>query len=78
MKQYNYKYCVYYNNLCAGVAFVCAFDRLADALRKKDYIQNSGGGCCDVVKKRFRAGSDQPITKSIYNNYRFSEYDLFL
>ena len=78
MKKYNYKYCVYYNNVCAGVAFVCAFDSLIDALNKKNAIQNNGGGCCDVVKKRFRAGSDRPETYGIYNNYIYSEYDLYI
>ena len=75
MKKYIYKYCVYYNNMCAGVAFICAYNRLIDALNKKERIQNSGG-CCDVVKKRFLPGADRPIYNSVYNNYRYFEYDL--
>lgn len=76
MKKYNYKYCVYYNNMCAGVMFICAYDNLIDALSKKERIQSSGGGCCDVVKKRFYFGSDKPIHGAIYNNYKYSAYDL--
>ena len=77
MKKYNYKYCVYYNNMCAGVAFVCAYNRLIDAMNKKRAIESSGGGCCDVVKKRFTPGADQPIYNNIYNNYKYSNYDLY-
>jgi hypothetical protein len=77
MKKYNYKYCVYYNNMCAGVLFIAAFDSLQDALNKKHAIEYSPrGGCCDVVKKRIRAGAEQPINNSIYNNYKYSFYDL--
>mgnify|MGYP003301700481 CR=1 FL=1 len=77
MKKYIYRYCVYYNNMCAGVQFVAAFDSLCDALNKKHAIQYSPrGGCCDVVKKRFKPGADRPINSSIYNNYKYSEYDI--
>ena len=74
--KYNYKYCVYLNNMCAGVQFVKAFDRLIDALNYKEHLQ-SVRGCCDVVKKRFVAGAERPAIEHIYNNYRYSEYDLF-
>ena len=76
MKKYIYKYCVYLNNCCSGVRFVCACDGLIEALNKKEQIQNNGGGCCDVVKKRFIIGGTTPIINPIYNNYRYSGYDL--
>lgn len=77
MKKYIYKYCVYYNNACAGVQFVAAFSSLYDALNKKCAIQYSPrGGCCDVVKKRFKPGAAGPINNSICNNYKYSEYDI--
>ena len=76
-QKYKYKYCVYYNNMCAGVQFVAAFDNLCDALNKRRAIQyGPRGGCCDVVKKRFQAGADRPINNSICNNYKYNEYDL--
>ena len=74
--KYNYKYCVYFNNCGAGVQFVKAFDRLIDALNYKEDLQRRRG-CCDVVKKRFLINSDKPTTGGIYNNYKYSEYDLF-
>ena len=77
MKKYNYKYCVYFNNCCAGVQFIKAFNRLIDALNYKEYIQNGGRGCCDVVKKRFFAGYEKPANIYISNNYKYSEYDIF-
>ena len=77
MKKYNYKYCVYKNNMCAGVQFVCTCDSLIQALNKKEYIQNNGGGCCDVVKKRLFAGAARPANIYISNNYKYSEYDLY-
>ena len=77
MKKYNYKYCVYYNNACAGVQFIAAFDKLIDALNKKRAIEyGPRGGCCDVVKKRFLAGAARPMRGGLYNNYRYSFYDL--
>lgn len=69
--KYIYKYCVYYNNMRAGVAFICAFDDLRAALEKKRAIQYSGGGCCDVVKKRFTPGAARPINGYIYNNTKY-------
>ena len=77
MKKYNYKYCVYYNNMCAGVLFKRAYNRLIDAMNDKARTESNGGGCCDVVKKRFMPGSDKPICNSIYNNYKYSDYDLY-
>lgn len=76
MKKYNYKYCVYFNNCGAGVQFLKAFNRLIDALNYKEYLQNSGRGCCDVVKKRFLAGDEKPANIYIYNNYKYYFYDL--
>lgn len=76
MKKYEYLYCVFTNNLRSGVQFVCALPTLRQALREKDYLQNSGWGCCDIVKKRFYTGTTTPISRSICNNYRYSEYDL--
>lgn len=76
MKNYNYKYCVYFNNCGAGVQFVKAFKRLADAINYKENLQRRAG-CCDVVKKRFYAGNETPLKKSICNNYRYTEYDLY-
>jgi hypothetical protein len=77
MKKYTYKYCVYYNNMCAGVLFKRAYNRLTDAMNDKARTESSGGGCCDVVKKRFLPGMDRPMCAGIYNNYKYSEYDLY-
>lgn len=77
MKKYKYKYCVYLNNCCAGVQFVKAFNRLIDALNYKENLQRRAG-CCDVVKKRFFAGDEKPASVYIYNNYKYSEYDLYI
>jgi hypothetical protein len=62
--------------MCDGVQFVTAFNDLATALTHKRHIEYSGGGCCDVVKKRFIPGQDKPIHNTIYNSYRYSEFDL--
>lgn len=75
MKKYEYLYCVFTNNLRSGVQFVCAVPTLRQALREKEYLQHIFG-CCDVVKKRFLKGTTTPLTKSICNNYKYSEYDL--
>lgn len=75
MKKYNYKYCVYFNNCGAGVQFVKAFNSLIEALNYKEDLQRRNG-CCDVVKKRFRAGHEKPENISIYNNYKYNNYDL--
>ena len=69
--KYIYKYCIYKNNMRDGVQFIAAVDNLTDALSKKRAIEYSGGGCCDVVKKRFARGASRPIVKSIYNNYKY-------
>lgn len=69
--KYTYKYCVYKNNMCAGVMFVATHATLTAALRHKEHIQNNGGGCCDVVKKRFIAGQNKPTNNNIYNNTRY-------
>lgn len=74
--KYEYKYCVYKNNMCDGVLLVRSYNNLRDALNCKERIQSSGGGCCDVVRKKFVIGASEPTTKSICNNYRYSEYDL--
>ncbi len=71
-----YKYCVYYNNCGVGVQFVKAFERLIEALNYKEYLQNSGCGCCDVVKKRFKTGGEKPVYNYIGNNYKYNWYDL--
>jgi hypothetical protein len=76
MKKYQYKYCVFTNNLRDGVIFLCSCDTLPQALNKREYLQYSGWGCCDIVKKRIIPGELFPINESIYNNYRYSEYDL--
>ena len=76
MNKYNYKFCVYKNNMRDGVYFVSAHKTLAQALTKKGIIEYSGGGCCDVVKKRFKAGENVPASNYIYNCYKYSEYDL--
>ena len=75
MKKYSYRYCVYFNNCGASVQFVKAFNHLIDALNYKEDLQRRHG-CCDVVKKRFEMGAATPINLYIYNNYRYSEYDL--
>ena len=74
--KYVYKYCVYKNNMCDGVLFVTAYNDLRTALVRKRDIEWNGGGCCDVVKKRFIPGQSKPVNNSICNNYRYSEYDL--
>ena len=66
--KYIYKFCVYKNNMRDGVQYVTAFKNIYDALSYKNYIQNTGGGCCDVVKKRFLINDAKPINNSIYNN----------
>lgn len=71
-----YKYCVYRNNLKWGVMFFAAFDSLGRALMCKEHLQNTGGGCCDVVKKRIDPTTGRPLINNIYNNYKYSEYDL--
>lgn len=76
MKKYDYKYCVYKNNLRDGTRFVCAYDSLINALNKKEYLQSTGGGCCVVVKKKFLKGSTTPIITNISNNHWYSEHDL--
>ncbi len=77
MKKYIYKFCVYKNNMRDGVQFVKAFDSLSGALSYKEYQQfYAGGGCCDVVKKRFLPGENRPEIMSIYNNYKYTEYDI--
>lgn len=68
---YVYKFCVYKNNLRDGVQFVTAFKNLYDALSYKYYLQNTGGGCCDVVKKRFLKNGVKPLIYSIYNNIKY-------
>jgi hypothetical protein len=75
--KYIYKFCVYKNNARDGVQFVRAFDSLPGALSYQWYLQmHAGGGCCDVVKKRFLPGSSTPLNNTIYNNYKYSDYDL--
>lgn len=66
-----YKFCVYKNNMRDGVQFMRAFDSLESALNYQNYLQNTGGGCCDVVKKRFLPGDNKPLYNSIYNNVRY-------
>lgn len=74
--KYVYNFCVYKNNARDGVQFVAAYNSLNDAHKQKRRIEYSGGGCCDVVKKRFRPGAEKPINNSIYNNYKFNIFDL--
>ena len=76
MRKYEYKYCVYKNNVCDGILFVRSYKSLREALNDKERIQSSGGGCCDVVKKKFVIGASEPTTRHIYDNYKYSEYDL--
>ena len=76
MRKYEYKFCVYKNNMCDGVLYVRSYRTLSEALRDKAKIEMSGGGCCDVVKKKFVIGASEPTTRRIYDNYRYSEYDL--
>ena len=78
MNKYEYKFCVFTNNLRDGVQFLCSCDSLIKALKKRDFLQCDGWGCCDIVKKRFYKGTTTPINKSIYNNYKYSEYDLYV
>jgi hypothetical protein len=54
-----------------GVQFVRAFDSLSYAIAYKEHLQNTGGGCCDVVKKRFLPGDNKPLHNSIYNNVKY-------
>ena len=58
---YKYKYCIYTNNARDGVRFVAAFDTLQQAQREKDRKQATGGGCCDILKKRFSPYSKKPL-----------------
>ena len=74
--KYQYKYCVYYNNMCMGIQFIKAFETLSRALMYKHDIEMSGRGCCDVVKKRFLQGDNKPLYNYSYDNYKYSEYDL--
>ena len=76
MRTYEYKFCVYKNNMRDGILFVRSCKSLREALAEKARIQSSGGGCCDVVKKKFVIGANKPTTMSICNNYRYSELDL--
>ena len=78
MKKYEYRYCVYKNNLRDGIRYLRSYRTLGEALRDKAEIEMSGGGCCNVVKKKFLIGSSQPHIVSICNNYRYSELDLYL
>ena len=71
-----YKYCVYKNNLRDGIQFYAAFDSLGRALICKAWIEQSRGGCCDVVKKRIHPATGTPLKNYTYNNYKYSEYDL--
>jgi hypothetical protein len=77
MKTYNYKYCVYFNNCGVSVQFVKAFNHLIDALNYKEELQRRAG-CCDVVKKRFYNEGEKPENIYIFNNYKYSEYDLYI
>lgn len=76
MRTYEYRYCVYKNNMRDGVLFVRSYNNLRDALNDKERIQSNGGGCCDVVKKKFVIGASEPTTRYICDNYKYSEYDL--
>ena len=76
MKKYKYRFCVYKNNLCDGIRYLRSYRTLGEALRDKAEIEMSGGGCCSVVKKKFLIGKSEPTVVSIYNNYRYSEWDL--
>lgn len=76
MEKYKYRFCVYKNNLRDGIRYVRSYRTLGEALRDKAEIEMSGGGCCDVVKKRFLVGASKPTTMSIYNNYRYHEWNL--
>lgn len=76
MRKYEYKYCVYKNNMRDGVLFVKSYKSLREALNDKERMQSGGGGCCDVVKKKFVIGASEPTTRCIYGNYKYSEYDL--
>ena len=71
IKTYSYKFCVFRNNLRDGVQFVAAFDSLEYALMCKEHLQNTGGGCCDVVKKRFLSKYNKPVDNRIYNNVKY-------
>ena len=70
MKKYIYKYCVYTNNMCAGILFIKAFDNVRDALFYKEQYQQCNG-CCDVVRKRFIPGTDKPLKRGIYGLTRY-------
>ena len=76
MKKYKYRFCVYKNNICDGIIYVRSYKNLGEALQAKAGIQMRGGGCCDVVKKKFLLGENEPIVTSIRNNYRYGELDL--
>jgi hypothetical protein len=71
MKKYLYKFCVYKNNLRDGIQFVAAFDSLRYALECKTHLQNTGGGCCDVVKKKIHPQTLKPLKNSIFDNIRY-------
>lgn len=76
MSKYEYRFCVYKNNMRDGIYYVRSFKTLREALRNKREIEMGKGGCCDVVKKKFVIGANEPITSNIYNNYRYQDYDL--
>ena len=76
MRTYEYKFCVYKNNMRDGILFVRSCKSLREALAEKSRIQSSGGDCCDVVKKKFVIGASEPTTRHIYDNYKYSELDL--
>lgn len=76
MEKYKYRFCVYKNNARDGVHFVRAFDSLESALNHQNYLQHTGGGACDVVKKRIDPKTGKPFNNSIWDNYKYSDYDL--
>lgn len=78
MKKNTYKYCVFKNNVLDGMRFVGSFEKLVHALALKDKIEIGGcygGGCCDVVKKRFVDG--KMASRSTCNNKKYSDLDLY-
>ena len=76
MKKYLYKFCVYKNNMRDGVYFVRACDSLISALNYQWHLQNTGDGCCDVVKKRINPATGKPFKNYIGDNRRYYEYNL--
>lgn len=76
MKKYLYKFCVYKNNARDGVQFVKAYDNLAGALSYQWYLQHTGGGACDIVKKRINPATGKPFNMYIGDNRRYYEYDI--